>query len=75
MGQYLNKKIPPIIISVCLIGYYILFGLVLIKLNIPNIIKIIILIVSIIVTIIIIKVLIDRIKEINGGEENDLGKY
>jgi uncharacterized membrane protein len=75
MGQYLNKKTPPVIISVCLIGYYILLGLFLIKLNISNMIKIIAIIVSIIITMTIIKVLIERIKEIDGGEENDLGKY
>ncbi|MDR2738407.1 MAG: hypothetical protein LBB68_01035 [Treponema sp.] len=46
-----------------------------IKLNVPVIIKIIAVIVSIIITVVVIKVLIERIKEINGGEEDDLGKY
>ena len=74
--KYFNKKIAPVIVSICLVGYYVLLvGLILIKLNIPNIIKIIALIVSIIFTVIIIIVLVERIKEINGGEEDDLGKY
>jgi len=32
-------------------------------------------IVSVIITIVIIRILVERIKEINRGEENDLGKY
>ena len=70
----MNKKIGPIIVSICIIGYYVLVVFGLSILNIPNIFKIIAIIVSVIVTIVII-VLVERIKEINGGEEDDLGKY
>ena len=75
MQSHWNKKIAPVVISICLIGYYALGILILMRLNIPNIIKIVVLIVSIIFTIVIIMVMIERIKEINGGEEDDLGKY
>jgi hypothetical protein len=53
----------------------VLIGVILLKSKMPIIIKIIALIVSIIITIILIMVLIERIKEINKGEEDDLGKY
>jgi len=71
----LNKKIGPIIVSICIIGYYVLVVFGLSKLNIPNIFKIMAFIVSVIITIVIIRILVERIKEINRGEENDLGKY
>jgi hypothetical protein len=73
--KHWNKKIAPIIVSLCLIGYYVLVGFSLIILNISNTIKIIALIISVIGTVVIIMVLIERIKEINGGEEDDLSKY
>jgi hypothetical protein len=62
-------------VSLCLIGYYITGGIILIKLNIPNLIGIIALILSIIISIVIIMELIERIKEIKRGEDDDLGKY
>ena len=71
----MNKKIGPIIVSICIIGYYVLVVFGLSKLNIPNIFKIMAFIVSVIITIVIIRILVERIKEINRGEENDLGKY
>ena len=75
MEHYIRKKIAPVIVSICVIGYYLLVGFALIKLDIPNIIKIAALIVSIALTVTIIFVLVERIKEINRGEEDDLGKY
>ncbi|MDR1230631.1 MAG: hypothetical protein LBK61_04430 [Spirochaetaceae bacterium] len=45
------------------------------KLNIPTSVKIMVLMVSVIITILLIVVLIERIKEIDKGEEDDLGKY
>ena len=71
----MNKRIGPIIVSICIIGYYVLLLFGLSKLNIPIIFKIMAFIVSAIITIVIIRVLVERIKEINGGEEDDLGKY
>jgi hypothetical protein len=75
MGKHLNKIIAPVVVAICLIAYYGIYVMVILKLHIPNIIKITLLIVSIIITIAIIVVLIERIKEIKGGEEDDLGKY
>ena len=75
MGKHFKKIISPVIITICLIGYYIIYGTVIAKLNVPNIIKIAALIFSIIITIVTIMVLVERIKEIQRGEEDDLGKY
>jgi len=71
----IKKTIAPIIVSLCLIGYYLAVGIALLKFSLPIIIKITILIASIIVPVVIIGVLIERLKEIKGGEEDDLGNY
>jgi hypothetical protein len=75
MNTHFNKKIAPFVAAICLAGYYIVFAMAFIKLNVPRIIKIIAVMVSIIITVVVVSVLIERIKEINGGEEDDLGKY
>jgi hypothetical protein len=75
MVKYFKRIIAPVIITICLIGYYIVYGTVIAKLNVPNIIKIVALVFSIIITIVTIMVLVERIKEIQRGEEDDLGKY
>jgi hypothetical protein len=38
-------------------------------------VKIMVLVVSVIITVLLVAVLIERIKEISKGEEDDLGKY
>ena len=73
--RHFNKKVAPVIVSLCLIGYYVLVIFGLYKISIPNLFKIMVFIVSVIITFVIIRVLIERIKEINGGEEDDLGEY
>jgi uncharacterized protein (DUF983 family) len=75
MGKHGNKKIAPVTVAICLIGYYITGAIILSKLNFPNMVKMIVLSVSVIITVVIIMVLVERIKEIDGGEEDDLGKY
>ena len=72
----LNKKmIAPVIVVLCITLYYLTGVNILIKFDIPNIIKIAALLFSIIIIIVFIVVLIERIKEIKQGEEDDLGKY
>ena len=71
----MNKITAPVIVSVCLIGYYTAGGILIIKLNFPVVVKAVALIVSITITMVIVVVLGERIKEIKGGEEDDLGKY
>jgi ABC-type transport system involved in cytochrome bd biosynthesis fused ATPase/permease subunit len=71
----IKKTIAPVIVSLCLIGYYLSVGIALLKFSIPILVKITILIASIIVPLVIIMVLVERLKEIKGGEEDDLGNY
>ena len=73
--KHIKKTIAPIIVSLCLLGYCLSVSIVLIKFNIPNAIKLIIIIASSIGSLVIVMVLIQRLKEIKGGEEDDLGKY
>ena len=75
MKKHLNKIIAPVIVSFCLICAFLAYGLLLINLDIPNIFIIIIVIAAIILTIVVVMVLLERIKEIKKGEEDDLGKY
>ncbi|MDR2601644.1 MAG: hypothetical protein LBC53_04235 [Spirochaetaceae bacterium] len=70
-----NKKIAPVIVAICVAGYYAIGAIILIKLNLANIIKIVFIIISIIMTAAVVMVLIERIKEVDGGEEDDIGKY
>ena len=75
--KHTNKTIAPVVVSFCLVGYYLAIGFALLKFDIPipNAAKLAALIVSTIGTALIIMVLIERLKEIKGGEEDDLGKY
>ena len=75
MNEHNKKIIAPVIVVLCITLYYFIGVNILIKFNVPNIIKIIALIFSIVITIVFIMVLIERIKEIKQGEEDDLGKY
>ena len=75
MRRRLNKIIAPVIVALCLIACYIIYGILIIKVNIPSIIKIIGLSGAIIISAVIIMMFVERIKEIKGGEEDDLGKY
>jgi hypothetical protein len=75
MDSHTKKFIAPATVVVCISSGYVIIGITLWKFNIPMIAKTMVLIVSIIITIILVVVLIERIKEINKGEEDDLGKY
>jgi hypothetical protein len=70
-----KKYIAPVAVVVCISFYSVITGIVLWQFNIPITAKIMVLAVSVITTVILITVLIERIKEINKGEEDDLGKY
>jgi hypothetical protein len=67
--------IAPLIIVISFVSYYLLLVLMMLALHLPAILNVGIIIFSGIVSSILIWVLIDRIKEIRGGEEDDLGKY
>lgn len=75
MKKYFYKMTAPVIVALCIIAYYMAGALIVVKIHIPNVVKIIALIVSILLTIVIVIVLIERIKEIRSGEEDDISKY
>ena len=75
MNEHTKKIIAPVIVVLAIIFYYFVGVSFVITMELPNAIKIGIFIFSIFVTIVLIAVLIERIKEINQGEEDDLGKY
>lgn len=70
-----RKMIAPILVGVFVVLYYLLIGIVILSLDIPFIIKAVLCIVPIIVIGAMIAVVWSRVKEIQGGEENDLSKY
>jgi len=74
MTNHGKKIIAPVVVTICLIAYNILIAG-LISFDMPDIIRITIAAVSVIVSVVLICVLIQRIKEIKKGEEDDLGKY
>ena len=75
MNIHKRKMVAPIIIVISLASYYLIMTLIVLKLHLPALLNIGLISFSIIVSLILIWVLIDRIKEIRGGEEDDLGKY
>ena len=75
MDNHGRKMIAPVVVVLCIMLYYAIGIYVLFKFNLPNIVKVIAIILSILVTAVLIKVLAERVKEIKGGEEDDLGEY
>lgn len=74
MDYHKKKMLAPIIITVLMILYYIIYFGLLISL-LEGIFKYALGIIPIVFSIVIIKVCIERIKEIKGGEEDDISKY
>ena len=71
-----KKMIAPIVISSLLLLYYIGFFAVLMWIDkIPVPIKILLGVIPALLAGVVIFVLVERIKEIRSGEEDDLGKY
>ena len=75
MHIHTKKMIAPIIIVFLILAYYIAFGVFFVKFAAPLIFKLIGIIVPAALSAAFIWLLVQRIKEIKGGEEDDLGKY
>ena len=75
MHIHTKKMIAPIIIVFLILAYYIALGVFFVKFGTPLIFKLIGIIVPAVVSGAFIWLLVQRIKEIKGGEEDDLGKY
>ena len=74
MDSHQKKMIAPIVISIIIILYYVVYFLILISL-LEGILKYLLGVLPILCSIVLIKVCIERINEIKGGEEDDLSKY
>lgn len=74
--KYWKKMVAPIVIAFIMIVYYI--GMAIIFMVIPRIstgIKLLMMVISLILAAVMLGVLISRIKEIEGGECDDLSQY
>ena len=74
MSEHDKKKIAPIIITILIVLYYTLY-FTLIIFAVPGVLKIIFGIVPLLLAGLMIYVCVQRMKEIDGGEEDDLSKY
>ena len=74
MKLYKNKMIAPIVISVIIILYYVVYFGILIAL-LDGVWKWLLGIIPLALSAVVLKVCIERIKEIKKGEEDDLSKY
>ena len=74
MKLYKNKMIAPIVISVIIILYYVVYFGILIAL-LDGVWKWLLGIIPLALSAVMLKVCIERINEIKKGEENDLSKY
>ncbi len=74
MNLHTKKMIAPIVVSVIMILYYVVyFGILIAMLN--GLWKYVLGIVPLILSAIMVKVCIERINEIKKGEEDDISKY
>ena len=76
MSKHTKKLIAPIIITILIICYFIFYIRIgLFISDMPSIARVLVFIVPIGLIILSIYMLFERIGEIKGGEEDDLGKY
>lgn len=71
-----KKMIAPIVISSIIVLYYV--GIIVLFIcisGIPLIAKMLMILIPLLLSAVMIGVLVSRIKEIQGGEEDDLSKY
>ena len=77
MKKHTKKMITPIVITILIISYFVFYLWICFStsedLNLPM--KVILLIVPAGLMILSVAMLIERIKEIKGGKNDDLGKY
>lgn len=74
-NAHIKKMIAPIAITVIIIIYYAVWGALLVGTIENTVMKIISGVVPALILAAMVAVCIQRIKEIKGGEEDDLGKY
>ena len=75
VNNHAKKIIAPIVVTIGITLYYTIGVIVLVHVALLNIIKVTSIIVSVIITVVFVFILIERIKEIRSGEEDDLSQY
>lgn len=75
MDSHTKKMIAPVFIAVLLVLYYIGFFILCICIPMPPALKLLLGLVPLLLAGVSIYVLVERIKEIRSGEEDDLSKY
>lgn len=74
--KHWKKMIAPIVVALVVVLYYIGIAVFFMSVpGIPAIVRFLMIIVPLILAAVMIGVLISRIKEIEGGEEDDLSQY
>ena len=75
-GKRLHKKRAPVAVAVCLIAYCCMLGGTVLTTSDYSVVgKMMAVVVFVGIAAVTIAVLVERIREIDGGEEDDLGKY
>ena len=69
-----KKKIAPLVITILVIIYYAVYFGILITI-VPFKLKILLGIIPAVFAVVMVSVCVQRMKEIDGGEEDDLSKY
>ena len=75
MKNHTKKMIAPIVITILVVLYYILYFGAIVYLIESTWLKVVLCIVPALLAATMIGVCVQRIKEIKGGEEDDLSKY
>lgn len=71
-----KKMIAPIVIAIIFILYYIGIAVFLMTVpGVPGIVRVLLVVIPLLLAAVMLGVLISRIKEIQGGEEDDISQY
>ncbi len=71
-----KKMIAPIVVALVITLYYIGIAVFFVKIpGIPTLINVLMVVIPLALAVVMTGVLISRIKEIKGGEEDDLSQY
>lgn len=74
MDSHQKKKIAPIVITLLFVLYYVIYFCLIISI-VPVVFKVVLAVIPVALGGAMIYICIERIKEIDGGEEDDLSKY
>jgi hypothetical protein len=74
MKEHKKKMVAPILITILIVLYYVLyFGIIISYLD--GLLEILLGIIPLALSVVMIYVCVQRVKEIKGGEEDDLSQY